>query len=136
MAESIRSREILGRASMESSPRPRHTAEGHADCAYYLVNGVDAGESMAECSHGEAAGGAFYNEDYVWELRQLSHQIIEQLDRLLHPVMRISPTDKDFAREMDREKHSIAPRLLLGFVERNDIQYLGDLTEDLRRLTK
>lgn len=63
--ESIESTAKVAIPTLGTSEPPLHVDPEHRRCAFYLNHGQDT----IECQHEVAAEGAFYNEDYVNELR-------------------------------------------------------------------
>lgn len=84
MVEPIRSNEVFGSASLTPLTAPTHVNPDHITCAYYvstqeIAPTISVREFM-ECPHGFSGGGAWYNEDYIRQLNELSHKIIENFD--------------------------------------------------------
>lgn len=79
--EGIPSRAIVTKPTMMSSPPPKHTIPGHEQCAYYLRHDDYEAQDLM-CPHGLIADGAFYSEDYIRELRELSHRLISHFEIL------------------------------------------------------
>lgn len=74
--DSIDSDERIGPVSVSNGQPPSHSEKGHERCAYYLDGDSD---SSMRCPHDETARGAFYNEDYVRELKQLVQRFVERM---------------------------------------------------------
>lgn len=70
MVKGIRSGEVLGSVSMRQADAPRHTDEGHLECAYYMEFDTTERIWLFNCPHGRIAKGAFYSEDLIRELRE------------------------------------------------------------------
>ena len=84
--ESINSEQKIGIAQLKRGEAPKHNAAGHEMCAYY--NPITETWTVKTpvpliCEHGMPATGAFYNEDYIRRLRQISHQIISTSDSMV-----------------------------------------------------
>lgn len=91
--ESIKSAETVATPSMSPSEAPRHTAPGHEHCAYYFdmedfrrqFQSKIIGEQLSpleiqiSCPHGATLDGAVYSEDFVNELRRLSHRLLGRI---------------------------------------------------------
>ena len=84
MVEPIQSREIFGNISVTRGAAPVHTTPGHEACAYYYDTSWPADRPEIKCSHGVAINledpGAFYSEDLVKQLKELSHFLINRYD--------------------------------------------------------
>lgn len=144
--EAIPSGVKFGRATVGQGERPKHTNDDHRACAYYVklgetgeyFGGEDGKGSVItpfiemECPHGFSAGGAFYSEDFVFELRQLAHAILAEARHWAHPDMRKSANDIE--KNSYRMSHPNA--VFLGPVEVEDVGKVRLLLEELEEMTK
>jgi hypothetical protein len=79
--QGIPTKSILGNVRAVQSEAPKHTEAGHTACAYYHT--TDEGEHLRRpmsCPHGCRSDGAFYNEDYIRDLRIACQSIISLWD--------------------------------------------------------
>jgi hypothetical protein len=79
--KSIDSEEKFGKATLQQGESPRHTHEGHENCAYYEVSYEEGPGTVWECEHGFViTHGAAYSEDYVRELKLAAQRLIAEID--------------------------------------------------------
>ena len=80
MVEPIKTGEVFGKATATLGDRPKHVDDDHLTCAFYDAS-ADSDDRATElyCPHGTMAFGAFYNEDFLWQLRTTSHNLITRL---------------------------------------------------------
>jgi hypothetical protein len=130
MAESIPSEEGFGRAAMQPGEAPTHTSPSHISCAYYPTHDGE----WIKCPHGMTATGAFYNEDYVQELRVKVQRLIPLLQDITHAPKR----GDEIIRSGEAEKFIIQmdDRLWLGPIEPRDMRFIEWMVGDLEELTK
>lgn len=139
MVEPIRSREVLGKVQVSLGEAPKHTHEDHRRCAYYAKTeqvAEDVPDFLfidMECPHGASAGGAFYNEDYVRQLKQTIHILLELLPSK-HPINHsmVSLTRQEVAHNFLTDDY----RGFLGPYEPEDLGYLRSIVEELEELSK
>lgn len=114
--ESIPSGVKFGIPSLGGGEAPKHTNPEHRDCAYYLQDDLP----LLHCPHEEEAGGAFYSEDFVRELRTTSHELIAMLDKL------------------QKQAHIEGPNQVVIFdpIFPSDMRKLRNITDLLRLLTR
>lgn len=142
MVEPIRSSEKFGQASMGQGPAPKHTATGHESCAYYVQLGITydpsdpldfnrpIGEPVTpfidmECPHRMGAGGAWYSEDYIKEIRETMHQLLELL-----------PMQRSFTEEIYQNHEALYGYAWIGPVEADNLGYMRLLVDKMKDLTK
>jgi len=113
MVEPIASAEVFPDVVVTPPVAPKHTAEGHENCAYYTRNRL-------ECGHGEEAAGGFYSEDFLRELKHEVHLLIGVLDKI------------QIQRPKFGRNGRVGPTYLID-VEMNQLQFA---METLRELTK
>lgn len=114
MVEPIASGEVFPNVVVKPPVAPKHTAEGHERCAYPTVEGL-------ECEHGLSAGGSFYSEDYIKELKPLIHRLIGFIDLNI---------------ETKVVNWSSNARIERKYMHAAEISDFRDLVETLRELTK
>lgn len=77
--KSIPSGEIFPKVTVRQGEPPRHTSEGHKNCAYYMQrDSAGSNDRVMECPHMAVAWGAFYSED-AWKEAKI---LIEGLDTI------------------------------------------------------
>lgn len=74
--ESIGSGEVFPNVELSVGEAPKHTQEGHENCAYSWVDDVML------CEHGKSVlAGGFYSEDYIRDVKHQVHKAIAFIDR-------------------------------------------------------
>lgn len=130
VVEPILSREKFGNVSMSGSIPPKHTDPEHLTCAYYWSEL----EEKKICPHGNEATGAFYNEDFIRELRETSHELLGLLPTLetahLHTMKRV------LTATIVNNRMQYDDLGWMGPFELSDLGYMRSLVDKLIELTR
>lgn len=93
MVEPINSEEKVAAPTVAQGESPKHTQEEHRYCAYYPVTaGFEASPGNflfvgMRCPHEVESTGAFYNEDYIRELKLVAQAVIRELEFGRRPAL-------------------------------------------------
>ena len=123
--ESIDSAELVSPVRLGVGDAPKHTQPEHRMCPYYP-------EMVPQCQHGEDAIGAFYNEDYVKDLRITGQMMVAAVERITSSIKKAGPA---LIKEVGEEALYTAPDYLGPFTRAQVIK-LQQLTDYMKEITK